>query len=365
MCSCPGSECRPGDCPIRVDPDQVIMEAVAIIQNHTIMDENETLTMCLWCLNAHVHDLGQHSPYLAFQSPTMRCGKTTALGVMAALTPRPIGMAHVTGASLFRLIDEHNPTVLVDELDQIIDQNAALRTVLNAGHNRQTAAIPRVEKGRTRLFRVFSPKVMACIGTLPGTLQDRSLVINLRRKRPDQHVIPLPRDPAATYVDTRRKIMRWTQDNYLRIAMTVPDIPAGLNDRAVDNWRPLLTIAKVLGPHWAAMAAESAVKISRINDAESVYPSEQLIRDIQRVFQAGKGVKMVAVDQLHEALVNLDASPWQEFERDQPLTKARLGRMLKPFGIVSTTARVRGRVIRVYLLADFQDAFSRYCVGAN
>lgn len=347
--------------PEPVGSDAIMMEIILLLQRYTVMDEKEQLAVTLWILNAHCHELARHSPFLAFQSPTMRCGKSTALNVVESLTPRPMAMSHVTGASLYRMIHDHAPTVLIDELDQVIHRNKDLRAVLNTAHNRQTAFVPRVVKGSVVRFRVFSPKAMACIGKLPDTLQDRSIIINLRRKRPDEVVEQLPIDSVAAHADVTRRIARWVMDNRHLIGSQRPILPTGLNDRAGDNWRPLLAIADVLGPKWAAMGRLSAMEVSRASDEESVDPAEQLIRDIGRVFNSTHGVKQLPVDRLHAALVEMDGSMWTEFDRGQPLSKARLGRMLIPFGIRSAVVRLRGKVTRVYLRSAFEDAFSRYC----
>jgi putative DNA primase/helicase len=347
--------------PEPVDGNALIAEIINVIRRHTIMNVREQLAVALWVIYSYCHDLWRHSPFLGFQSPTMRCGKTTALGVVSALVPRPMAMANVTGAGLFRLIHDHAPTVMIDELDQAIHRNKDLRLVLNTAHNSLTAFVPRVLNGVAQRFRVFSPKVMACIGKLPDTLQDRSIVINLRRKRPDEVVELMPNDPVAVYVDVTRRISRWVKDNRPVMGTLQPTIPSGMSDRAADNWRPLLAIADVLGPQWASEARISALEISRAADIESVDPAEQLIRDIERVFNDSRGAKQLPVDRLHAALVAIDGGMWAEFERGQPLSKARLGRVLNPFGIRSAVVRLRGKVTRVYWRADFADTFGRYC----
>ncbi len=347
--------------PTPVIPDEVMAEIIVILERHTIMTHEEVLAVALWIAHSHCVELFRHSPFLALQSPTMRCGKSTTLGAVAALVPRPVPLAHVTGASLFRLIHDENPTVLIDELDQVIHRNKELRAVLNTAHCRSTAFIPRIVRGKTVRFRVFGPKVVAGIGKLPDTIQDRCIVINLRRKGPDEKVEPLPLKPEEFYADTHRKILRMVLDLGGELAASDPALPAGMNDRACDNWRPLLRVAAALGPKWLAIAKRSAVSISRQSDAESVDPAEQLIRDIKGIFTQARGATFLPVEDLHSLLLDIDVGLWAEFERGQPLSKARLGRMLVPFGILSRVKRIGSRVARVYCRADFEDAFSRYC----
>jgi putative DNA primase/helicase len=347
--------------PEPVTADEVMMEIIGILSRHLVMTPEEQLTVALWILHSHCVELARHSPFLSFESPTKRCAKSTAQSTVAVLVPRAMPMTHVTGASLFRLIHKDCPTVIVDELDLVIHRNRDLRVVLNASHCRTTAYIPRVVDGSVVRFRVYGPKVLACIGRLPDTLQDRSIVINLRRKTPEEHVEPLPLHPESFYGSTHSKILRLMQDLKPLIAASNPTLPAGLNDRAADNWRPLLQIAEALGPEWLSIAMQTAVKISRMADIDSVDPAEQLIRDIKGIFDQVHGATFLTADELHTRLLDIDAGLWAEFERGQPLTRARLGRMLTPFGIHSRVQRIGPRVVRAYHREDFADAFRRYC----
>ena len=342
-----------------VDGGAVVQDVLSAVERHTVMSPAEQLAVALWVIYSYCYDLWHYSPFLGFQSPTMRCGKSTALGVVGALASKALSIAHVTAAALFRLIDEYTPSLLIDELDRIIHHNKDLHSVLNTAHKRDSAFVPRVVRGEVVRFNVYGPKAMASIGKLPGTVQDRAIAINLRRKRLDEHVELLPSDPVAAYADLRRKIARWVQDNRNAIAHQQPEIPAGLNDRAADNWRPLLAIARALSPYWYGVARRHAVEVSRAADIESVDPAEQLLRDIKRVFDAARNVKRLPVSRLHAALVKCESGIWADTR--QPLSKARLARMLSPFSISSKVVRMGSQVQRVYELGDFADAFSRYC----
>ncbi len=92
---------------------------------------------------------------------------------------------NVTTSVLFRVIEKHTPTVLIDEGDTSLADNDELRGVLNGGHNRLSAYVWRSvgDDHEPRRFRVWAPKCIAMIGKLPDTLEDRALVVHLRRKQ--------------------------------------------------------------------------------------------------------------------------------------------------------------------------------------
>ncbi len=55
---------------------------------------------------------------------------------------------------------------------------------MNCGHDRETAFVVRVEGDarEPRMFNTFGLKVVAAIGNLPTTVEDRAIKINLTRK---------------------------------------------------------------------------------------------------------------------------------------------------------------------------------------
>jgi hypothetical protein len=343
-----------------VDGNSVAEEILSILRRHVVLRPAEYVAVCLWCLVTYCWELFRVMGYLAVMSPTKRCGKSTLLSVLLGLVRRGLIVANPTTASLIRLPDGHKPTLLIDESDQEYGMDRRLVVVLNAAYTREAAHVTRVEGRETRQLGTYFPKTLACIGSLPPTLCDRSIVVTLLRRSGSEPIDELPRDTVAAFLDPRRRAARWVQDHLEEIeAYSVPALP-GLNDRAADNWRPLRAVAGVLGPRWKAQAEEAAVSISLVADAESFDPRERLIRDIKKIFDAEDAAR-IEVARLQEKLVDLDWGFWSEFNRGGPLTKACLGRMLAAFGVRSRPIRDGESVKRYFTRADLEEVFARYC----
>src|SRR5947207_2287407 len=175
--------------------------------------------------------------------------------VIASLVPRPLRTENLTAPVLFRLVDQYQPTLLLDEVDSWLPQAEELRGLLNAGHKRGACAYRcEGENKAVRAFKAFAPAVLAGIGPLPGTLADRSIFIPLVAAAPDQ--LPARFDTLNTKVETelRRKLARWTQDNFAALQACDPPLPATAFNRLADNWRPLFAIAQIAGGDWPARA---------------------------------------------------------------------------------------------------------------
>ena len=103
--------------------------------------------LALWTAHAHAFEAFVHTPRLNLCSPEKHCGKTTALDVLASMTPRPLRTESMTAAVLFRLVEQYKPTLLLDEVDAYLNEAEELRGLLNAGHKR--GAKPTGAKAKT------------------------------------------------------------------------------------------------------------------------------------------------------------------------------------------------------------------------
>jgi hypothetical protein len=113
--------------PDPVDGAALLEDIVAQIQRHVRLPREAAIGVALWVMHAHCFDAFTISPRLGIVSPEKRCGKTTLLGVIEALVPRPLLASNVTVAAVFRTIEAHRPTLLIDEADTFLGDNEELR----------------------------------------------------------------------------------------------------------------------------------------------------------------------------------------------------------------------------------------------
>jgi hypothetical protein len=221
-----------------VDGAVLLDDIAAQLKKHLVLPKYAPEAIALWIMHAHALDAFQISPILAMLSPEKRCAKTTTLTIIYNLLPRPVFASNISPASLFRLIEKFNATLLIDEFDTFVQENDELRGVINSGHQRNAAYVLRVsgDELEPKLFSTWAPKVLAMIGKLPSTLSDRSIEVPLKRKRPDEKVTRFRIVRPGNLPDLKRKCIRWAADNLISVrdgALGV-SLPDGLNDRAAD-----------------------------------------------------------------------------------------------------------------------------------
>ena len=97
-------------------------------------------------------------------------------------------------------------------------------------------------------YDAFGAKVLAGIGHIPDTMEDRSVVVELLRKLESEKVRRFSvLDDQREFKETRQKHLRWANDYGKTVGRARPEVPYGLNDRAADNWSPPVAIANLAG----------------------------------------------------------------------------------------------------------------------
>jgi hypothetical protein len=338
----------------------VLAEVSEAFSRYIVLTAGAADVLALWCAHAHCFIAFQCSPRLNIHSPEKGCGKTTLRDVIAVFVPRPLLSENITTAVLFRVVQEHAPTILADEYDAWLGDNEELRGLFNAGH-RRGAKVYRCEgrKNEVRGFAAYAPAVLCGIGTLPGTLHDRSIVIRVERAKRGEVFSRFDSRYTQKEHEICRKLARWTADNINRLERADPKLPDCAFNRLADNWRPLFAIAEIAGSNWPQRAWDAFAKLNAKADMDAEGLGAMLLSDIRDIFTK-TDVDPFPSAALAEALIELEDRPWPEFSHGKPITKQKVSRMLKKFGIVSATKRVGDETFKGYDRNSFDDAFARY-----
>src|SRR5262249_5711650 len=152
------------------------------------------------------------------------------------------------------------------------------------------------------------------IGKLPDTLEDRSIVCKMVRRKPSERVDSF-RAGRTEHLDIlARKAMRWVADHHGSLCDADPDV-GELQNRIADNWRPLLAVADVAGGEWPKRMREIATVAVAKRAEQSV--KVQLLTDIKAAFEA-KGIDKLSSESLTDFLIKLDDRPWVEWKGGRP-----------------------------------------------
>jgi Protein of unknown function (DUF3631) len=374
-------EIDPWDDPI--DGAELLTALARAIDDYVIMDAPQRDAVALWAVFAYAHNSFVFAPLPVILSPTKRCGKTRLQEVLARLAPRPQTMSGVSAAALARLIEEHRPTILIDEFDAVVKSSGemaeGLRGLLNSSFNRSGACVLKTVSlpgggWEVRKFSTWTPVCVAGIGQVADTVADRSVIIRLERKLRGQTVKRLrTRDGGELHL-LARKIARFVGDNEQRLRHDQPEVPKELNDRARDAWEPLIAIADIAGGDWPKRARTAATTLAGIHESEAVDGDvrQTLLADIRDIFACefptdhpdhnDKYGPRLATKRLLELLHTIEERSWSTWGRARkPIADVALAGLLKGYGIRSGSVRLDdGSTPKGYYARSFQEAFERY-----
>jgi putative DNA primase/helicase len=351
---------EPEPWPEPVNGGMLLDDIVTEIQRYVVIGEAEIAAIALWVVSVHAFDRFFIFPRLFITAPEKGCGKTTLLDAIERLVPRPLTASSITAAAFFRTIEAARPTLLLDEADTYMHNSEHLRGVLDAGHRRGGGVIRTVgDNHEPAQFSAWTPVVLAAIGRLPGTIEDRSIKIAMRRRRADEPLAVLRLDQQGKLEELARKAARSARDQGEALGSADPAMPTGIYNRTADNWRPMLAVADLAGGRWPSHARNAAVELSSRDGEDAASAGVLLLTDLRELFdRESSGV--LFTKQIIGALQRDETRPWPEWKNGKPITDRQLAALLKRYQIKPKSVRRGDHTEKGYKLEWFEDAFVRY-----
>jgi len=348
--------------------DKILQQVKEFIEEYVVMTVAQLHTVTLWIAHTHSFSAAETTLYLSVRSAEKRSGKTRLLEVVELLVPKPVKTENISVAALVRLVDD-GCTMLLDEVDSVFGKGRAsetqemLRGILNSGYRHGGTYTRMQGQGADmspRSFNTFGPKMLSGIGELPGTLNDRSVPLVMKRKLKTDEIQRFRFREAREKAGTITLMLRaWGVAAAETLASARPEIPNRLNDRAADGWEPILAIADMAGSEWPGHAREAALALSCGEETEDTSIGVKLLHDIHYVFRQTEKNR-IASTELLAVLNGMEESPWGRWNTGAGINGSNLAKYLKPFGIKPHLVRLDEVVARGYALSGFDDAFNRY-----
>lgn len=352
--------------PQSVDFGAVLNAIFVFLRRFISMSSAQTRVLALWIVHTHVLAAADCTPYMAVTSAEKQSGKTQLLEVCELLVANPWMTGRASAAVLIRKIDAQQPTLLLDESDTAFSSEKeyaeALRGVLNTGYRRSGKASCCVGQGTIGFkdFSTFCAKMIAGIGKLPDTVQDRSVHILLKRAPASERIEKFrPRRVESETTNLREQMAMWAIGAIQILRDSQATLPDQLTARQQDVAEPLLAIADLAGGEWPQAARSALIELCTEAQASDESIGIRLLADVREIFEK-RGADRLSSADLACALTDIETSPWSEWSHGKPLTPARLARLLRPYVIVPHSIRIDDKTPKGYEREDFQDAFRRY-----
>jgi putative DNA primase/helicase len=352
--------------PEPLDGDQIMHDIVSTLKRYVVFsDPDDAVLVGFWCLGTYFMQIWNLWPRLLIQAPEFQCGKSVLLGLVEALSFRGMIASQATSAGITRVISHYKPTLCLDEADTWVRQDKKLNGILNSGHSRRSAYVLIAQQGKTAdeavsVLHVWTAIALAGIGQQKDTLTSRSIVINLRRKMAGESVEDYSEGVFDDLRDTRRRILRWSEDNAHSVHACKVTLPDGGGDRQRDNFRPLFRLAATLGGEWPERLEKIFQQINQRSEDIGVSASVSLLRDLMGLFRVAGDPPSMGTRRLITLLCAIEEAGWGNWKNNKPITTSHLAELLRPYGVKSVDCRTAGGVIKMLKLEDLREAYERY-----
>jgi hypothetical protein len=203
---------------------------------------------------------------------------------------------------------------------------------------------------------------LACIGPLPDTVADRSIIIPMRRAKRGENVDEFRRRTLGPIAALAEEVRGWAAANEPCVAEAYHQNAIDfLSGREADIWESLFAIIRVAAPERIDELKATAIRLvaeKAEHETDSEATAIRLLSDIRTVF-AAEVTELMPTSRLLGELRNLPDGPWTRLSGNE------VARKLRPFEIGPKQLWINGRNLRGYLRRDFEDAFDRYLPAAE
>lgn len=327
-------------------------------------DAHAADAVTLYVAATHAQSAWEHATRLVIKSPLKRCGKSRLQEVIVETCHRPMRTANCSTAALVRSIGSDDPpTIILDEADTVFGGRKAskdsvaedLRGFINAGHSRGAPYI-RWDMNSRNLEEcpTFAMAVVGGIGDMPDTIEDRAVVVSMRRRANGEAVDQFRRRNIPKLHELRDQLAAWVRGHLDELSSAEPEMP--VQDRAADTWEPLVAVADLAGGSWPQRARTACETMTGGAAEEADSAGERLLADLHDLWGIRSAILTTALlDELHK----LDEAPWSDWY-GKPLTDRGLANLLRPYGVKSRNVRIDDQQGKGYRRDDLTDPWTRY-----
>lgn len=364
----------------RLHDAKLLSDLTEFYNKYVTFTDDYGFVMALWVMATYMFNSFDAFPYVVVTAATKRAGKTRfGIELTSFVASKAKPATAMSGSSMFRIIEEQQPTVLFDEAEGLSSEASGnMRAVLNTGY-RKGSVVTKTAGEEVKEFRTYCPKVFVLIGDVNDTLRDRAIIVRMKRSdSPARMSYTVAQSEGAKLTERLKEFIATHKSDIESAYMNLPRLEF-LNDRDEDIWMPIFALATVVCPDkmehlkrisvdMATEKTQSSVKFTadEMKAAEEKAQRDEyaamLIHDMVTVMD-GKNIGSVV---LADALKGITTAPWRKFRGDG-ITPDIIAELLQPFNLAPDAVRVgkgkhgsNANVVKGYKIADVKAAIEKH-----
>jgi len=220
-----------------------------------------------WVIGSFLFPAFSAYPYLFLTGPR-GSGKTKLLDVIGYMAFNAESTSSVTPASVFRIVEANQATLLIDEAEMLKGgkDNLELKLILNAGYKPgKPVTRTNTDTMEVERFLVYSPKAIASINQIDSTLKSRGIEVNMIKTSSKSKGNRRVTDRSGDWWKIRDALYRYLLDYVFDVQKIYEESEEvnKLQCRKNELWSPLLAIALHIDKGVFDVVAKAAVGDSK------------------------------------------------------------------------------------------------------
>lgn len=315
----------------------------------------------LWIMGTYVYQIFNSFPYVHLNG-LKGTGKSKVLHLTGCLAFNSIFASNMTTSTIFRLIQQGRCTLLIDETEKLNDKTRAMdyRNILLNGYKKGAKAYRSEEiKGsfEPKAFETYSPKQLANINGLEDVLADRCIpIIMMRTMKRDIGNLEID-DINQTWQNTRDNLYVFAMKNWDRVKQVYESLEndTELNNRQWELWKPILSMAKLVGEETFNKIRGFAEKKAKETEMDNAVNSADYLL-IETLSQIVTEDDFYPIKLIRDTMGINETAVW--------ITSEWVGAALKRLGYTDKRRHKNGTEYRI-TPGSVKNLIERYCTGRD
>jgi hypothetical protein len=315
----------------------------------------EMSVIAAWTIGTYVYEMFDAYPRLNFHGEK-GSGKSKLLQFIGAIAFNGVVYISTTPAALFRLIEEYQSTLCLDEMEHLGGpDHKAIKDILNSGY-KPDIRVPRTEtdeRGRyiVKEYEVYAPIAFAGIRGLDSTLASRCITFRVVKGTDRAKINTSVSLRAPQFGGFRSLGYRMAFGNFREIrerhAEIDPHLPTWLNARLLELYKPILAIASFYPPAYDEVL--SVAKREAQTESGLSEDGEELIQRLETWMENKmiKGKQVADKDAMEIEVYPKDLAEALSPEYGPKMTSNQAAQLLNRYGFPFSRHTRKGNTYRV------------------
>jgi hypothetical protein len=275
----------------------------------------DKIAIAIWAIATYFVPIFNFFPFLAPLKMGFNSGGSELLETLKKIVPRPVSVSNITPANVYRMQENFQPTLLIDELRDNINKDTfnALYNILVAGYKRGET-VPRIEKGTEdpKLFEPFGAKAIIDQSLITSHYDMASRCLFVRLQRNLNRISDYSDSANKDLIDKLYSAFLIYAPNAYQLYKNMKD--SGYLNRYDQIFRPLITITRLIDQEDPTLRVEEQLRVV-LDDSKAFAEALSIEGDPQKKI-ANLVVEFIkdSIGEFIEGKTNIIPKPWHVFE---------------------------------------------------